>query len=214
MAFIQAVGTTFTFVSTYATSRTMTAITNANPAVATLAASHGVIVGDKIHIKSGWELLNDVYVRVSVVSVNDVTLEGINTTDTNKYPAGSSAGSVRARSASTEITQITREYSVSGGEQQFSDTSTLKNRTDTRIPTNRSPIDLVLPLFHDPSLAFYAGVRAIDGLPIAGEIVYPGNSRSLFVGYFSLGDVATVNDKTLRNAVAVAYASTPVEYAT
>lgn len=214
MSIILAVGTTFKIVSTYGPVKAMSAVSNANPAVATLEASHGVVVGDKIHIKSGWELLNDRYVRVSAVSVNDVTLEGVNTSNTDLYPAGGGVGTVRESTATTEVTQITRDYTTSGGEQQYADVSTLKNRQDQRLPTNRSPIDVVLPVFHDPSLAWYPVVRAADGIPVAGEIVYPGNARSLFTAYWSLGNVATVSDKTLRNAVALAYANDPVEYST
>lgn len=214
MSIILAVGTTWKIASTYGATKTMSAVSNANPAVATLEASHGVIVGDKIHITSGWEGLNNKFVRVSAVSVNDVTLEGINTLDTNLYPATSGTGSVREVTAFTEITQITRDYQVSGGEQQYADTSTLKNRQDQRIPTNRSPVDVVLPVYQDAALGWYATVRAADGVVTAGEVVYPGNARSMFTGYFSLGTVATVSDKTLRNAVAIAYAQDPIEYAT
>lgn len=215
MSIILAVGTTFKIASAYGASKVMSAITNANPAVATFEAAHGFVVGDKIHIKSGWEGLNDAFVRVSAVSTNDITLEGVNTLDTDRYPAGAGIGSGREATAMTEITQITRDYTVSGGDQQYADTSTLKNRQDQRVPTNTSPVDVVLPVFHDASLGWYTTVRAAEGVPTAGEIIYPGSSgRSLFTAYFSLGKVATVSDKTLRNAVAVAYANDPIEYTT
>lgn len=214
MSIILAVGTSVKIASTYGASKSMTAVTNANPAVATLEAAHGVVVGDKIHVLSGWELLDNQYLRVSAVSTNDVTLEGFNTLDTDDFPPGGGVGSVREVTASIEVTQITREYSVTGGEQQFADGSTLKNQQDKRIPTNTSPIDVLLPIFHDPSLSWYGTVRNARGAPTAGEVIYPGGGRALFTGYWSLGKVATTSDKTLRNAVAIAYAADPIEYAT
>src|SRR5687767_1355365 len=141
MSITLAIGTTASIASTYGASKSMSAVTNANPAVATLEAAHGVVVGDIIHILSGWELLNNRVVRVSAVSTNDVTLEDVNTSDTDLYPVGSSAGSVREVTAWTEITQITRNFSVSGGETNYADTSTLKNRQDQRVPVSRSPVD-------------------------------------------------------------------------
>lgn len=213
MSKILAVGTTFKIASTYGASKTMSAASNAAQCVITLEAAHGVVVGDKIHITSGWELLNNRFVRVAAVDTNDITLEDVNTSDTDLYPPGGGTGSVREVTGFTEVTQITREYTVSGGEQQFADVSTLKDRQDKRIPTNRSPVDVVLPIFHDPALSWYSIVRGADGVPTAGEIVYPGGSRSLFVGYWSLGSVATVQDRTLRNAVGIAYESEPIEYA-
>lgn len=214
MAVKLAVGTTWQIASTYAAAATMSAVSNANPAVATLSASHGVVVGDLIHITSGWEGLNNQLLRVSVVATNDVTLEGFSTTDTTKYPAGSGTGSVREVTAWTEITQITRDYQVTGGDQQYADISTLKNRQDQRIPTSRSAVDVVLPIFHDATLAWYATVRAADGTVTGGRVIAPDNSRTMFTGYFSLGKVATVSDSTLRNAVAISFAADPAEYAT
>lgn len=214
MSITLAIGTTLKIASTLAAAKTMSAVSNAFPAVATLEASHGVVVGDKIHIRSGWELLDHVFARVSAVSTNDVTLEGIDTRDTDLFPAGSGTGTVREVTAFTEVTQITRDYTVSGGEQQFVDISTLKNRQDKEMPVNRSVINNLFPLFEDRSLAHYAAIDGADSVETAGEITYPNGSRTLFTGFWTIGKVATVQDKTLRNAVSLRYASDPLSYAT
>jgi hypothetical protein len=215
MSITLAVGTTVSIVDSagYAASKTMSAVTNANPAVATLEASHGVIVGDILHLTSGWDLLNNKVVRVSVVATNDVTLEGIDTTDTDLYPAGSGTGSVREVTTWSEVTQITRNINVSGGEQQFADTSTLKNRQDQRIPTSRTVVDVVLPVYDDPTLAYYADITAHDATEVAGRFVYPNGRKVYFSGFWTVGDVATIEDSTLRNAVSVSFAARPVSYA-
>ena len=214
MSITLAIGTTVSIASTYGTARTMSAVTNANPAVGTLESSHGVLVGDIIHIASGWDLLNNRVVRVSVVSTNDVTLEGINTADTDIYPAGSGIGSVREITAWTEVTQITRNFAVAGGEQQYADISTLKNRDDQRLPTSRTPVDVTLPLYDDPSLAFVAEINDADAIETGGRFVYPSGGRTLFSGYWTIGQVATVEDSTLRNSANISFAARPIRYAT
>lgn len=213
MSITLAVGTTVSQATTYGAVKTMSAVTNATPAVATLEAAHGVIVGDIIHITSGWDLLNNRVVRVSAVATNDVTLEGIDTSDTDLYPAGSGTGSVREVTAWTEVTQITRQINVSGGEQQYADTSTLKNRQDQRIPTSRTVVDVVLPVFDDPSLAYVATIQASDAVETGGRFVYPNGRKVYFAGFWTIGDVATIEDSTLRNSVAISFASRPLSYA-
>lgn len=213
MSITLAIGTTASIASTYGAAKTMSAVSNANPAEATLEASHGVVVGDIIHITSGWDLLNNRVVRVSAVDVNDVTLEGVNTTDTDLYPAGSGGGSVREITGWTEITQITRNLSVSGGETTYADTSTLKNRQDQRLPVSRTPVDVKLPVFDDPALSWYAIVEAADAIETGGRFVYPNGSRTLFSGFFTVGQVATVEDSTLRNSVDISFAARPIRYA-
>jgi hypothetical protein len=60
-------GATFNFANTFASAKTITAITNANPAVATSAA-HGYTTGDEILLTSGWEDATD---TVYTITVND-----------------------------------------------------------------------------------------------------------------------------------------------
>jgi Phage tail tube protein, TTP len=213
MSITLAVGTTVSVGSTYGASKAISAISNAATAVATFEAAHGIIVGDIVHITSGWELLNNRVVRVSAVATNDISLEGVNTTDTELYPTGAGVGSGREVTGWTEVTQITRQINVSGGEQTYADTSTLKNRQDTRVPVSRTPVDVVLPVFDDPTLAWVAAVQAVDSIETAGVFVYPNGRRVYYAGYWTVGDVATVEDSTLRNAVTVSFASRPISYA-
>lgn len=216
MAITSAVGTTFAIASAYGSAKTMSAISNANPAVATLAASHGVIVGDIIEITSGWDRLNGRLARVSAVATNDVTLEGIDSSDTSNFPSGSGTGSVRVVSTWTQITQITSDFAVNGGGQQYADVTTLADRTQKRIPTVRDPIDITLPLFDDPALSWYSAVNTVsEASTTAGlRIVFPNSSRLLANGYWSLRKTPTVTDSTLRGEIAISLAAEPTRYAT
>ena len=193
MAITLATGTQVAIASTYGTQFTVSAITNANPAVATLSASHGVVVGDFIELTSGWDLLNGRIMRVSVVSVNDVTLEGLNTSSTTNYPVGSGTGTGREITAWTSITQI-KGIETSGGDINFADITTVADSTQKQIPTTRSPQQINMTVFDDPALAWFAVAQtASDAKAVtAMRIIFSNSSRVLLNGYFSVQKVPTV----------------------
>lgn len=216
MAITLATGTQVAIASTYGTGFTVSAISNANPAVATLSASHGVIVGDFIELTSGWDLLNNRVVRVSAVSVNDVTLEGIDTTSTTNFPAGSGTGTGREVTAWTSITQI-QGIDTSGGDLSFADTTTIADKTQKQIPTTRSAQQITMTVFDDPALGWYSPVAAAsDGNVITAlRIVFPNGSRLLANGYFSLQKTPTIAaNAPLTAQIGFSSAAAPVRYAT
>jgi hypothetical protein len=90
-------GSILEIASTYSVAKLVTAISNANPAVAS-AAAHGLAEGDIVVVNSGWTRLNDKVVRVADPDSGTFEMEGIDTTKTTVYTAGSGVGSVRAAS--------------------------------------------------------------------------------------------------------------------
>lgn len=216
MAFQLAVGTIAQIASSYATSKTMSAVSNANPAVATLEASHGVAVGDYIEVSSGWSLLDGRIVRVSAVATNDVTLEGVNTLSATLYPTGSGGGSVREISTWANITQLAANITFSGGDQQYADITTLQDRTQRQIPTVRTPVNIVLPIFYDESLPWVSTVRAVSDASVATglRLVFPGASRMVGNAFWNLKDSPTIEDSTLRTEIALTFSAKPINYAT
>jgi hypothetical protein len=216
MAITLATGTQVAYASTFGSQFTVSAITNANPAVATLSAAHGVVVGDLIDITSGWDLLNRRVVRVSAVATNDVTLEGINTLDTSLYPAGSGTGTGREITAWTSITQV-QGIETSGGDLSFADITTIVDRTQKQIPTTRSPQQITLTVFDDPALGYYAGLVAVaDANTVTPmRIVFPGGSRLLANGYWSVQKNPAINvNAPLTAQIGFSSVADPVRYAT
>ena len=214
MAITLAVGTQVAIASAYATLKSMSALTNATNAVATLAASHGVIVGDYVEITSGWDRANGRVARASVVATNDVTLENIDTSSTARYPVGTGTGSVREISTWTTIGQITSELAVTGGEQQFADITTLADNIQKQIPTVRNPIQVTLPLFDDPTQAFMSVVRsaADSATATAVRFLYPNGSILVANAYWSLQEVPTIQDSTLRGRIDLTFTALPTRY--
>jgi len=97
MAYYFPEGSKFYFSNTFAAAKTISAITNASPALATSTA-HGYVDGDEILLTSGWEDATDTVFRIDQLTADTFELEGLNTTNTNFYPAGSGPLARPARS--------------------------------------------------------------------------------------------------------------------
>lgn len=216
MAITLATGTQPAIASTYGASVAMSAITNAAEAVATLDGAHSVVVGDYLEVTSGWDRLNSRIVRAKAVATNDVTFEGINTVSTTTFPAGTGTGSIRRITAWTAITQVTAGISVSGGDQQFASVTTLTDTTEKQIPTVRSAVQVTLPVYDDPSLAWYGPVRTASETATATAVrmSFPNGSKLVANAYWSLQQVPTIEDSTLRSKIDLSFTSDPTRYAT
>lgn len=216
MSITKTTGTQFAIGTTYGTQFTITAITNASPAVATLSASHGVTVGDFIEITSGWDLANKRVFRASAVATNDVTLEGFNTTDTNLFPTGSGIGTGREITAWTSITQVTPDFSPSGGDQNYANITTVADQIQKQIPTDRNPFAVSIPLFFDPAASWFSSVQtaSASGSLYAFRMIFPNSSRLVASAYWSLRGIPTNQDSTLRDQIDLTFAALPTVYAT
>lgn len=200
--------------SGYGASKTMSAITNANPGVATLEASHGITTGDFFEVTSGWSRLTDKIVKAGTVSTNDVPLAGIDTSLTSIYPSGGGVGTVREITGWTQLSQILNSSS-SGGEQQFLEYQLLEADAQKRIPTYKSAAGLTFSIADDPTLAGYilASTANDDRLPRAVKITLPSGSVILYNAYISLNKTPslTVNE-IMACEVTLSLLAEPVRY--
>lgn len=194
-------GALFAIASTYGAVKSMTAISNAVGAVATLEASHGVIVSDVVEVTSGWTKLNGRLAKATAVATNDVTFGGIDTSNTTRYPAGSGIGSVREVTAWTQLSQVL-DVQTSGGDQGFATYSFLEDDTEHQIPTVRSPITLNIDLGDDATLPWYAVLSAADEdrLVRALRLTLPSGAIIYYNGIVSLNRTPTL---TKNNVMAL-----------
>jgi hypothetical protein len=107
-------GTIFSLATVFASPKTVTAITNATEASVSCTA-HGYSVGDIVQLYSGWGRLNRRVARIKTSTIDAFTIEGIDTTNTEFFPAGSGGGTVRKISTFQQINKILNP-SNSGGE--------------------------------------------------------------------------------------------------
>lgn len=195
--------------SSFGAALTINSITNANPAVAALAATTGLTTGDEVTITSSWDRLNDRVTEISL-SGSNATLLGVNTLDTDKFPAGSGATGATVREISwTTIGQI-REWTSAGGDAEFEDITTIADFIRKQIPTQRSAITFDIGLFWDPKLAWWDTIvtlsESLSQYPF--KIVLAGATDIIYGnGYVNLGKVPTITGTLLTTRLGFAIAS-------
>ena len=208
-------GVTIAIATAYAAADTVTAVTNANPAVATTSGAHGITTGDFIEVTSGWAKLNNRIVRAASASGSTLAYEGIDTTSTTNYPAGSGTGSVRAITTWTQISQVL-ELTTSGGEMQFTNYSFLEQDFESQLPTQSSPQSLTIGVADDPALAGYIALKnnAETRQLVGMKVTFPNGSVILFNGYLSFNETPTMNKNQLMQVNATfSLQGRPVRYA-
>lgn len=193
MAYYFPEGSKFYFSKTFAAAKTVSAITNANPAVATSTA-HGYVDGDEILLISGWEDATDTVCRVDQLTVDTFRIEGLNTTNTNFYPPGSGTGETRKVSTWVEIPQVLG-ISTSGGDARFTTISPLAKRNDINVPTGFNAMSISITLGHDPSNANYQQMLDISRTleRVAFKMVLSGGAVGYGYGYMNVAEAPQLN---------------------
>lgn len=207
-------GSTVSIASGYGPTKNITAITNADPGVATSAA-HGFTDGDYIDIVSGWARLTDRIVRVDDATSGTFALEGIDTSSTTLYPAGGGTGTAREITGWTQLAQILDSTSE-GGEQQFWTGQFLEGDREIRIPTTKSAAGITFQIADDPSLPGYqlAKVANDDREPRAVLVTLSNGQKLLYKAYISLGLIPSLTvNQAMTVQVTLSLMGDPVRYA-
>lgn len=193
-------GSTLDCSATFGTEVVVSSITNANPAVAT-ATGHSVAVGDVVLLTTGWVRATGRAFRVSAVDAGTtITLEGLDTTDTTRFPIGSSAGHIKEVATWVTVSQIT-EATSSGGEQQFVTFGYLENNKDQQLATTKSPAVLTLVVADDPTLPYVPVVEKADStqeLSVQRLNLIDG-STILYVSVVSITATPTLSRNNIMN---------------
>ncbi len=173
--------------ASYGDATSMTAVSNADPAVATLESSHAIATGDQFEVTSGWGRLNERIIEAGTVAGNNVPLRGFDSTNTTRFSAGAGVGSVREILTWTQLTQIL-EFTGEGGEQQFLPYQFLEEFDERRIPTNRSAVGTNIVVADDDTLAGYILCQEADDdrEPRAVRITKPNGGIILFSAIITL----------------------------
>lgn len=172
-------------------------LSNADPAVAGVSASHGFTTGDILEITSGWSALTNKIIRAGTVAGNNVPLEGFDATNTTRFPALSGVGTAREITGWTQLAQILTS-GTDGGEQQFLTYQFLEDDAQKRIPTVKNPSGMSFSIGDDPSLAGYilAAEANTDRQPRAIRITLPSGALIFYNAYITLNEIPslTVNE--------------------
>lgn len=206
-------GSTVMLATAYGAVKPITAISNATPAVIS-AAAHGVTNGKYFELKSGWQKISERIWKAANASANSLDIAGSDTTDTNRFADGSSAGSLREITGWTQITQIL-DFQTSGGDQQFWTGSFLEDDFERQLPTVTSAQSITLGIGDDPSLLGYQALKT------AGEkrdiralrVNLPDGSVLLYNGYVSFNETPTLSKGQVMQVTATfSLQGKPVRY--
>ncbi len=190
-------GATLKLATVYGSAISITAASNANPAVLT-AAAHGLANGDLVEVTSGWSRINNRIFRVSLSASGTFALEGLDSSSTTIYTPGGGVGSVRKITTLTQITQIL-ETTSSGGEMGFTEVSLLENDFSTQLPTQASAQSIAISIADDPTLAGFIAVKAAAETrsPRALVVTLPNNSVILYNGIVSLDETPSLTKNSI-----------------
>ena len=205
-------GITYAIATAFAAALTVTAASNASECVATV--TNTLAAGDFVEFTSGWSRANGKVFRVKSPTGSSIVLEGFNTLDTGRFPAGSGVGTIRKVNTWTQLQQVVN-WTSSGGEPQYTTYSFLEDDFDRQIPSNTSAQTLSFEVADDPSLPGYQAVKVAAEdrslRPLKGT--FPDNSLILYNGYFAFDETPTQSKGNIMTCKGgVALANRPVRY--
>jgi hypothetical protein len=189
MAYRTSAGVAFYVSQTFAATKTVTAVTNANPAEATSTA-HGYANGNELLFVSGWERASNTVFRAADVSTNALDLSGLNSTNTNLYASGAGTGTLSLISNWIEIPQVLG-ISTSGGDAKNITVNPLKLVQGILLPNGFNPATITLSIGSDESLANWSTLLDISrsNTLVAFKAVKGSGAASYGYGYFQMAEV-------------------------
>lgn len=198
-------GAQILFSTTFAAAKTITALNNANPAVATSTA-HGYADASEILLTSGWEDATDTVFRTAAIDANSFGVKGLNTTNTGFYVGGAGIpASAQLVSAWTAIPQVLT-IGTTGGDAKFTTISPLARRNDINVPVGFNAASTTLTLGHDPSNATFQTMIDISRslTKCAFKLLLTGGGASYGYGYLNVSETPQLN-KGQTNQVTAAF---------
>lgn len=214
MAFYFPEGTRLYFSTTLGTAKSITALNNANPAVATSAA-HGFVDGDELLVNSGWGDIDEMVFKADQLTADTFGLVDLDTTDTGFYPPGSGTGTAKKISTWVEVPQLLT-LSTDGGDTRFTDVGLLSRRQDIRIPTGFNPSSMNMTLAWDPNQANFKAMLAISRTirQAAIKIAVGGGAVIYGYGYLNVREAPTFNrNQVLEVSGGLTMNNRPMSYA-
>ncbi len=189
-------GTKVFFSTTFAAPKTLTAVTNASPAVAT-AVGHGYVDLDPLLLSSGWADANDTVFEADQLTADTFGLLGLNATDTNVYGSGTGGGTAKKISGWTEIPQIL-SLSTNGGGIKYGTIEPLGSRQSLKQPVGFEAIGVDLKVGYDPSNAVLTALQSLTRTfsKAAFKLIIPGGGRVYGYGNIAASEFPEVSGST------------------
>jgi hypothetical protein len=217
MAYTFPEGSQFQFCkfSSFAAAKTVSAISNASPALATSTA-HGYATNDEIVLFSGWEDASDTMYRVTLGTANDFSLQGLDATSTTLYPAGAGAGTAQKVGTWSTIPQVLT-IGTSGGDPKMTTISPLARRTAINVPTGFNATTITLSVGYDPANAVIQAMLGISRTleRVGFKMLLGGGGATYGFGYMAVSEVPQLaSGQTNQTTVVLTLLGKAMSYAT
>lgn len=195
MAYIFPQGTKVFYSNTLAAAKTLTAVTNAGPAVATSVA-HGYTDADPVLYASSWADANDTVFEVDQLTVDTFSFLGLNALDTGVYPVGSGVGTTKKLSGWVEVPQIL-SLTGTGGGIKYGTVSPLGSRQDTKQPIGFDAAGLDIKIGYDPDNVIITGMQTLTRVfgKVAIKLLIPGGGRVYGYGNIACNEFPEIGSK-------------------
>lgn len=202
MAYYFPEGSSIQFTQTLASAKTITVASNANPAVLTSVA-HGYSTNDEVLFTSGWEDATDSVFKVTVLTVDTFSLQGLDSSNTSFFPSGSGVGTTEKLSSWTAIPQVLT-VNTSGGDARFTTVTPLAKRNAVNIPTGFNATSISMSLAHDAAQAAYITMLGISRnlSKVAIKQVISGGAVTYGYGYLSVAEAPQLNVNQVNTVTA------------
>lgn len=213
MAYTFPEGSNFYFSSTFASPKTISAATNANP-TALSSNSHGYVDDDLVLWTSGWEDATDRIYKVNQTDANTFQALGLDTSNTSYFPAGSGTGTTALVSSWTSIPQVLT-VATQGGDARFTTVTPLSKRNATQVATGFNASSMTLTLAYDPSNANFVTMLGLSRTltKVGFRLVLSGGAQMLAYGYMSVSEVPQMNVNQVMQVTAVlSFLNPPISY--
>lgn len=155
-------GSTLQIAKTMGASIAITGVSNDKEAVATLsAADSSLAAGDYVQLFTSWVNMSGLVCRVKSIATNKVTLEKIDTTNTDIYPAGGGAGTLVEIQEWIDL-PLTPTISNAGNEQQTTTFQAIQHERAVNINTYKSAATQTFTMAHNASLPVRDVLKNLD----------------------------------------------------
>lgn len=197
-------GAKYAVSTTRAAAVAFTAASNAAPPVLLTATPPNN--GDIVILNSGWtELAESVARAAGKVPATSFTLEGIDTSDTTRFPPTEGIGSFEVAGTFVSLTQV-RDVVMDGGDQQYFNYQYVEdpNGRQRRSPTSKNAMGMTITLDYDPDLPWFDALVELDRLrePVVLRETLPNGDTLYYYGYVSFNKETskTLNENMTNTA--------------
>lgn len=155
-------GSTLQIAQTMGASLAVTGITNAKEAVASISSEDSSIAaGDYVQLFTSWVNMSGLVCRVKAAAAGKITLEMIDTSDTEMYPEGGGAGTMVKIQSWIDL-PLTPTIANSGNEQQTTTFQAIQHERAVNINTYKSAATQTFTMAHDASLPVREVLKQLD----------------------------------------------------